>query len=108
MRLPPKTTEKISPRLRRVEDFLAFWVPAKGIAPRRGLRAVFRQPQGFAPKPVHFIMKGIFIMTNDVSVFDHARIAELNDRFRKGTDPVAASLGGVFTTRGIQALDLLL
>jgi Protein of unknown function (DUF3768) len=48
----------------------------------------------------------IFIMTTDVSVFDHARIAELNDRFRKGSDPIAASLGGVIITRGILALDL--
>jgi Protein of unknown function (DUF3768) len=45
-------------------------------------------------------------MTIDVYIFDHARIAELNDRFRKGSDPVAASLGGVFVTCGIQALDL--
>ncbi len=46
-------------------------------------------------------------MTHDVSVSASNRIAELNDRFRKGCDPVAASLGGIFITCGIQALDLL-
>ena len=45
-------------------------------------------------------------MTTDASLFDHARIAELNDRMRKASDPEAASLGGIFITCGIQALDL--
>jgi hypothetical protein len=45
-------------------------------------------------------------MTKHVPVPDSTRIAELNDRFRKESDPVAASLGGVFITCGIQALDL--